>query len=282
MSTEWRLTDAQLAQALLGVPRAPGVPLPTLVQEAKVEVPAGADAAIRLLAAPQRALALTVNSVRHLGFHPALVASRDGQAASLLHLDDGWHLRLHAAPTEAVLALGHALAVEAMKAAPGARLSLDLTGFCGVLAAADVEQEAELRSRLDRRHLPPPALSPRALEKSLAHGLASGDARWAVCATRWTAPVSLGAARGRMKEGMKALGNGGLEVARTMTRLRGGAGVTAIAWTGGERVVQGHAQTLATEDGLWWVGWDGIPVAPHVTLAGVSGAEAQAKLVAWL
>lgn len=277
----WTLTDAELSAAIARADPLPGVPLPTLRPDARAAAPEPAAPAIAILAQPERALSLTLNARDALGFHPGLVAARGGKVATLVHSRHGWRVALHADAAAAIGSLATELGLDGAHAA-AKRLVLDLAGFAALVAAADVLQEAELRAQLDRLRLPPAQLTPRALETSLAHGLASGDPRFAVCAARWSAPVSLAPARGKMKEGLKRLEGAGLDVARTLTQLHAGAGVTALAWAEGKARTSAHAMTLAGASARWWLDWEGVPVAPQVTITSPTPSEAKAKLVSWL
>lgn len=276
-------TDAQVAAALRDAKgaTAPGVPLPSLALDASAHAPQEATDAIPILVSPERALSVNVNARDALGFRPGLVATRDKRTASLLQSADGWEIAIDDAPATTIDRLMPELGLDGAHAS-GPKLTLDLAGFAALVAAADVLQRARLEARLDRRHLPPPALTPRALEKSLAHGLATGDPRWAVCATRWLAPVSLKGARGRLKEGLRAIDGPGIEIAAALADLQGGAGVTALAWDQGARHVRGHGIVLGTRRGGWWFEWSGVPVAPHVKVTPVGVAEVRGKLVGWL
>lgn len=276
-----RFSDAQVAVALRDAKPAPGVPLPTLRVDERATAPADLHEATSVLAAPQRALSLNVNARDALGFRPGLLAVRDARSALLLQGPEGWDLHVEGSVAAAIERLLPELGVDGGPAT-GPRLTLDHVGFAALVAAADVLQHAKLQARLDRRHLPPPELTARALERSLAHGLATGDARWAVCATRWLAPVSLKGARGKMKAGLEAIQGPALEVAHALTEITGGAGLTALEWAGGARNVRGHAVVLATRNGGWWCEWSGVPVAPHVKIAPIAAADLRTRLVGWL
>lgn len=277
----WDLDDAQLAAGLEAAKPAPDVPLPRLRADARASAPPESEAALAILAQPARALSLTINAQDALGFAPALVATQGAQVAALTQTREGWALALHANASAAIDALAPALGLDGAVAG-SARHTFDLSGFAAILAAADLTQEAALEARLRRLRLPPPEITARQLERSLARGLTTGDTRWAVCAARWSAPVSLAAARRTMKEAVQALDETSWALARSLADVRAGAGITALAWENGARRVKADAMTLATPGALWWLDWEGVPSSPRVVMSAADAATVNAKLAGWL
>jgi len=203
------------------------------------------------------------------------VTAQDASAGAL-------DLALLPSVTLAIVMIDDLLGLSRTPAMTGPALSLTLTAFATLCAAADATQAAALRSRVERASAARLfALTADVCETQLRDGLAGIDSRWAVTAAHFALAADLAAATGRCADGLRELESAGLisggaftrpgdELAITLGQITACGRVTLV--TGGESAIVAPLGVLRTVTAIWFCSYDAA--SGRVTLAPVAVAGA--------
>lgn len=170
------------------------------------------DAAIRIVAAPERVLTARVNvrGVEEWDITHLAAGSTGGPYVAVATPDEGLDILVLSAEYEVAAVLDGLFDLTTLPSRPVSPDSvISFDGWIGALAAADAQRSAELAAQLGRQPVPDARFEAPGLQDQVASGVVGNDTQWAITAFTPISPFDLRAtppSGSAMVEDMKEAG----------------------------------------------------------------------------